>query len=310
MQNEADKLTLSGAKLNPSCNYKKKAKDPSPEEYAGVFYSHGEPTAFEQQMLEYINQARLNPRAEGMRLSDSKEFDVINSLNFFQINRKRLKEDFSFYIPKPPLAFNKNLIQSARKHSLDMSKNGFQGHIGSDGTSSGNRMRKAGYILNGSWSLGENVYAYAKSIIHAHSAFNVDWGCPVLAHRKNIMEFDKNNNKSFREIGIGIVDGNGKVGPLVMTENFASSADNFFLLGVVYNDINKNYFYDIDEGIKGVTIATSQGTYYTITSESGGYAIPLTSIKGNMRVMAIGNGIKQTKTIKLDRNNIKVDFYK
>jgi len=310
IHNRSEQILFAGSRLISEDNNKKNDKKNSKEQLSGTFYSHGDPTPFEQQMLEYINQARLNPEAEGIRLADSKDHDVLTSLNFFQIDRKRLKEDFSDYISKPPLAFNKNLIESARKHSLDMAKNGFQGHIGTDGSNTRYRINKSGYLLNGSWSLGENVFSYAKSIFHGHSALNVDWGRPFLEHRKNIMEFNKNNDKFFREIGIGIVSGNGRVGPLVVTENFATSSGNFFVLGVVYNDINKNFFYDLDEGIKGVTITTSQGSYHTITSESGGYAIPLTGTKGSIKISANGNGIKQSKIINIDRNNIKVDFYR
>src|SRR5687768_14910608 len=36
---------------------------------ATQIYSHGDPTADEQMMLEFINRARINPAAEGKRLA-------------------------------------------------------------------------------------------------------------------------------------------------------------------------------------------------------------------------------------------------
>jgi uncharacterized protein YkwD len=48
----------------------------------------------------------------------------------------------------PHLALAAELTQSSRRHSLDMAANHFTGHIGSDGTSAGDRMRQACYNWN------------------------------------------------------------------------------------------------------------------------------------------------------------------
>ena len=61
-----------------------------------------------------------------------------------------------------------------------------------------------------------------------------------------------------------------------------------FLLGVVYNDVNHNNFYDIGEGIGGVTITPSSGGYYAVSSSSGGYAIPI-GTSGTIMVTASGS---------------------
>ena len=47
------------------------------------------------------------------------------------------------------------------------------------------------------------------------------------------------------------------------------------LVGVVYADTNGNGQYDPGEGIAGVTVTMDNGYYYTVTSTSGGYALPL-----------------------------------
>lgn len=279
-----------------------------PQAASGTQYSHGNPTAQEQQMLEYINQARANPPAEGIRLADTTDPDVLYSMTYWGVNKSQLKADFAGYPVRPPIAFNQYLIQAARNHSQDMATNQYQGHTGTDGSDPGTRMTNAGYNFSGSWSYGENVYAYSKSIFFGHAGFNIDWGVSTLGHRKNIMQYDKDTSQFFREIGVGIVNGSGAMGPLVVTENFTYSGNTFFLLGVVYQDKNSNSFYDIDEGLSGVTITTSQGSYYAVTSTSGGYAIPLIGTTGSLQVTASGNGVSETKSVSLSGTNVKVDF--
>jgi hypothetical protein len=79
-------------------------------------------------------------------------------------------------------------------------------------------------------------------------------------------------------------------------------------LGVVYNDVNNNNFYDIGEGIGGVTITPSSGGYYAVSSSSGGYAIPV-GTSGPITVTASGPGFGPiTKTVTLTGVNVKLDF--
>ena len=48
-------------------------------------------------------------------------------------------------------------------------------------------------------------------------------------------------------------------------------------MGTVWNDINGNERYDPGEGISNITVLPNSGTYYAITSDSGGYSIPISS---------------------------------
>ncbi|MCX7564793.1 CAP domain-containing protein [Sulfitobacter sp. F26169L] len=76
-----------------------------------------------------------------------------------QINAIRAKADM------PPLARNAQLDAAAFAHAKDMAANNFMGHKGSDGSTVGQRVRRAGY---GWCSLGENVsqgYASESSAI-------------------------------------------------------------------------------------------------------------------------------------------------
>jgi uncharacterized protein YkwD len=272
-------------------------------------YSHGEPSAEEQYMLEVINRARANPPAEGLRLQATTDPDILGAYAYFQVNLAKLVADFAGYPPRAPLAFNANLIAAARGHSQDMVVNDFQGHFGSNGSSLTTRIEGAGYT---GWNaLAENVYAYAKSVVYGHAGFNVDWGVPSLGHRQNIMNFS-GSDPVYTEIGIGIVSDTSPstgVGPLVVTEDFGRRSGQLFVLGVAYRDLDRDGFYSVGEGLADITVTTSQGNY-AYTSASGGYAIPLVASSGNLVVQAEGmaHGVAQEYSVSLAGTNVKVDF--
>lgn len=274
-------------------------------------YSHGDPTPEEQLMLEMINRARANPSEEGVRLMDTDDARVQQSYSFFNINKSATKQAFAGYAQRPPLAFHPSLMTAAAAHSKDMDDHNFQGHNSSNGDDLGDRYAKVSYASMGTY--GENVAAYSESVWHGHCGLNVDWGEQNqidLGHRTNIMNI---SNYLFTEIGIGILINNqglqtGHVGPYVITQDFGLRSVRY-ITGVVYNDKNANGFYDIGEGLSGVTVKPNRGTYYAVTSTSGGYAIPFTG-SGSVVVTASEGGLAApvTKTVDFSGENIKVDF--
>lgn len=270
-------------------------------------YSHGDPTANEQEILELINRARANPTAEGVRLSTTNDADITNEYTQWMTpTRAQVKSDFATYPVMPPLAFNAKLIAAARSHTQDMIANDYQGHTGTDGSTVGDRLVAAGYVATG-WS-GENVFASGTSPWDIHASFQIDFGNPALGHRLNDMNF--NDTIFYSEIGIGSMTGSGaNVGPIITTEDFGDQHKTF-IVGVVYNDLNHNGFYDPGEGLAGVTIKPSAGSTFTaITSTSGGYAIPYSG-SGDITVTASGGGLGTSVThpITLAGVNVKVDF--
>lgn len=278
---------------------------------ANQLYNHGDPTAEEQLMLEMVNRARANPTEEGVRLMDTDDSRVQFAYSFFNINKTATKAAFTSYPQRPPLAFHPDLIAAARNHSRDMDVNNFQGHSSSNGDDLSDRYAKVGYASQGMY--GENVAAYSESVWHGHCGLNVDWGEQNqidLGHRENIMNF---KSAVYTEIGIGIIF-NGKglmqgyVGPYVITQNFGMRSVRY-ITGVVYADKNNNGFYDIGEGLEGVTVTPNRGTYYAISSTSGGYAIPFTG-SGSVTITASGGNLTApvTKTIDFTGENTKVDF--
>ena len=89
---------------------------------AVIPYEHGDPTNFEQYMLELLNRARMDPSAEGIRLSKEIAF-YAQSMRWgkpeFFIN---LRKEFASYPKAPPLAFNPKLLKSAQGYSQEMAE--------------------------------------------------------------------------------------------------------------------------------------------------------------------------------------------
>ena len=277
---------------------------------AASFYPQPNPSNEEQYLLELINIARANPAAQGQMLAGVTDSEISRYYSYYGVDRNQLITDFAGYAPKPPLALNADLMASARAQSIDQATNGFQGHDSSDGTTFDVRISSFGYKWG---ALGENVFAYVENPFFGHVGLNADWGVPSLDHRANIMNLDA-GFPTFKEIGISYVPTSvPNFGPFVMTEDFGTPADNTasFLVGVVYNDSNANGAYDMGEGLGGVTITTDSGAYYTTTSSSGGYVLPLPTGSGTLTITASGGGLGAPRVTTIhygNATNVKVDF--
>ena len=113
---------------------------------------------------------------------------------------------------------------------------------------------------------GENVYAYADSVFYGHAGFAVDWGGPASAggmqdppgHRNNMW-----NRISERWAWVSwtesMVPSVRSSLPRISPLNRATS----LITGVVYYDFNSNGFYDLGEGIGGVTVSSPGSAYYS-----------------------------------------------
>ncbi|MCY3021676.1 MAG: hypothetical protein NTW87_21910 [Planctomycetota bacterium] len=255
----------------------------------------GNPTADEQLVLEYINRARTKPDAEGTRLG----IDIHEGLASPSLVQVR-----------PPLAMNKALLSAARGHSQDMYTNNYFDHYSKSGTESPyDRMDAAGYA--GGDPEGENIATSSSaSAASLEDMLMVDAQTSGRGHRMNLL--DVTADTIYREIGIGYHSGsspNAQGWKDFLTQDFGTSATGPFLVGVVYNDTNGTSFYDIGEGMSGVTIQPSAGSYHGVSSTSGGYAFPV-GASGSITVTASGGGLNGTitKTVNLTGVNIKLDF--
>lgn len=280
-------------------------------------YTHGEPSAEEQYLLELANRARANPAAEGKRLADTTDPDEKMALDFFKVDRAKVKRDFASYAPRPPLSMNPQLTRAARRHSADMARNHFQGHTGSDGSTTASRLVESGFAPIS--SANESVYSnYVPDLSFAHAGFQVDWGYgaggvqPGLGHRDNIMNF---RNTVFKEVGMGVTMRTGmnaqKYGKVAVAQKFGTRFTHpLFLVGVVYHDANNNHVCDPGEGLPGIEVTPSGGSHYAVTSQSGGYSIPFFTVHENATVTFRGKGLGSDRTLKFSvvNENTKVDL--
>ena len=271
-------------------------------------WSHGDPTALEQELLELIQRARANPQAEVDLLLVVP--GVKSAMAQFNVEEQKLRDDFATYPAVAPLSFDAHLMESSRFHSQDMATVGFQEHDGSAGESFDQRIDAAGY----KWSfLSENIFAYAESVPYCHAGFMVDWGNPEPGHRMAILDLDGPK----RDIGISIIEdpSSNKVGPLVVTEDFGAPAGSppnaqKYIVGVAYDDKDHDGAYDAGEGLEGLRIVPSSGDFAAITSKSGGFSVPMSAKAGAVTVQIQDSStfVLDQKEVTLDGENVKLDF--
>lgn len=225
-----------------------------------------------------------------------------------------LTVDLSYVTPQPPLAVNTDLLDSSRFHSDEMANNDYFGHQSQVTGDWPNKMaRDQGYPLPVSFPDNNNyIESIAAGNVYSTAAIPlnaliVDAGVPSLGHRNHLLgigEFYAAN----REIGVG------------HSLNLAAYYDNYwavhitrrenpgmFLTGVVYNDINSNGRYDLNEGLSGVTITTTG--LQTTTNAAGGWSILVPSA-GSYPVTASGGAFSGSSTtqVTMSTANREVDF--
>jgi uncharacterized protein YkwD len=261
------------------------------------------PTALEQYMLELINRARANPVAEASRDG----IDLNEGLAAGTISTAA----------KQPLAFNPDLITSARGHSQWMIDNQLFQHDGPGTTDPGTRMQGAGYDFSGAYGWGENIAeegstgsidTTADTESEENNLF-IDSSEPGRGHRVNI------EDPTYQEVGVGIATGvfDGYNAEL-STQDFAYSGTSAFLTGVAFNDsVKADNFYEPGEGLGGVTITarrSSDGAIFsTQTWTSGGYTLDLAP--GMYQITAFEPGLSGTASggsVTIGQQNVEVDF--
>ncbi|HZY67946.1 MAG TPA: CAP domain-containing protein, partial [Devosia sp.] len=200
-------------------------------------------TAREQLMLELINRARLDPRAEADRLDvalGSAEGKAV-----------------------PVLAGNDALRASAFNHSSWMilndtfSRNESRGSTDFIAETPLGRMKAYGYKVSGPYHFAENISwkgspempDFTLSIIAQHEGLFANGGS-----RARLLD------KDYREVGIGqqagtFSDETGTFITSMVTQDFIGTGGKVFITGVVYNDIVvDNDFYDVGEGVAGLRV--------------------------------------------------------
>lgn len=279
-------------------------------------YDIGNPTDEEQHYLELINRARANPTQEGIFLATNTDSSVLASIQQYGVNLTMMKAEFALLPARMPLAFNKELSVAARLHNQYQFDQALQTHDSANGDGITKRATAAGYDWS---SIGENVFSYATNSIHGHIGFQIDWGPPSASGDTDGMQNPRghrdNIHADFREIGIGVINGTNTVegrtvGSQLVTQNFGTNNyDEAFVTGVAYHDLNGNSFYDPGEGIGGLTVTVEGADFHAVTSNSGGYTIPITTENSTRAVRFEGLGADfSTSAVIANQENEKVDF--
>jgi hypothetical protein len=289
----------------------------STQSASSQIYIIGDPTDEEQLYLEFLNRARANPTAEGLIFKNTTDPLVTGDSGFQLVDLNLMANEFATNPVAPPLSMNALLLISAREHSQDQFTNQFQGHTNSTpaGTLFDARYNALGYNF---MNAAENVFINAQSVFHGHAAFEVDWSGVTNfggmqnppGHRDNI------HDSILREVGVGVVDGfnatNASLpaaGPQTVTQDFGTVFSSTpFITGVVYYDLNTNHFYGLGEGIPGVMVTVNGMNAFAVSTNSGGYSVPVT-VNGAYTVNFAGHGLSlQTNVTVSGGNNLKVDF--
>jgi serralysin len=211
-------------------------------------------TVAEQYLLELINRARLDPAAEaaryGIGLNDGLSAGSINTTS------------------KQVLAPNDALEATATGHTLWMLNYDVFSHSGISGTQPWDRAERQGYI----GYVGENIAlnslsgtaTLASMIAVQHQAF-----MDSSVHRAQLM------TERYREVGLGQEQGaftqGGTFNVSMVTEVFGDRNSLVYLTGVAYNDADRDGFYSMGEGTRGV--AFSIGQTGASTTATGGYGL-------------------------------------
>jgi len=252
----------------------------SPATLRGDFiaYSHGDPTNLEQYQLELVNAARAKPSDEASRLG----IDLNKDLTPGRISSA----------PKQPLAFHPLLLQVARGHSDWMLATGNFSHTGENGSTPSQRAEAKSY----NFSVAENIAYLSTSGTPNLNSYTINTHENLFkspSHRPNLMD------PSFSVVGLGLREGKFQgLNALMVTQNFSSGGNSTdsgpFLVGVVYNDLNKNGAYDPGEGLPGVRVEPNFGGHHAVTSQSGGYAVPLPPLETRDEDVSIPLAVNST----------------
>lgn len=248
------------------------------------------PNAIEQEILWLMNRARADPVAEGAFLAGIQQTDVTSQYIGWGVDLEKMQMEFAEMAPRAPAAFDRRLYEGSLAHSNYLISVDEQSHDGQM-----ERIVDAGFELTGARL---SVFWKTRNPIHAHAAFNVDWGGADdgdgmqegRGHRLGLMGYFEfpivTRGQQLPNVGIAIVeesDPGTDVGPYVTSIAYAladaSSSNHFnkFIVGTVWEDSNQNGRYNSGEGKNGVTVMPDSGTYFAVTGAAGGFAIPVSS---------------------------------
>jgi len=261
-----------------------------------------EPTSEETLILELINRFRADPKTEALRLAPSNY--ATSTYSGKGVDWKMFVDEMNELKAAPPLVFNLELLDAARKHSHYMILNELT-HVedpakpGFVGAGFGDRCKASGYK---GFAGGENCFRDPDSITGSHKGFVTDFGAgpggmqPGRGHRSNMI------GAGYKEVGCSAVPHGNSYS---VTHDFGSRKTRM-VGGVIYTDKDKDNFYSIGEGVGGVTIRSSDGAS-TSTWKCGAFELDLKS-DGAVTITAEYGGQTYSKSFDAGKENIKFDW--
>ncbi|MBA2322379.1 MAG: hypothetical protein H0V89_14640 [Deltaproteobacteria bacterium] len=234
----------------------------------------GSPSAEEQAFVTALNRARLDPAA----------WAVANGLGEL-VGGDGALTTLADLPPRPPLALSTLLVNSARGHAEEMAYVDYFGHESAvDGRWPNDLVRDAGYPLPTEipgdgfvWRLDpgansvESIAAGYPDPITALNALLVDEGVNPPMHRIHLLGSD-DFFSTHRELGVGFArDDASTYRNYWAIHSALETADDRFLTGVVFEDLDGDGAYDAGEGLGGVQVAVGDATIET--ESAGGWAL-------------------------------------
>ncbi|NLF73847.1 MAG: hypothetical protein GX575_32965 [Candidatus Anammoximicrobium sp.] len=251
-------------------------------------------TAEEQQFVYLLNLARHDPGAYQREAG--------------------LAVDLSGIVPRPPLAVNDCLMQSAGLRADEMAEHDYVAHRSPVTGDWPNRIaRHQGYALPSHWPDDDNyVESIAAGSLYERAAtpleaLIVDQGLPAATHRSHLLGVDEFYAEN-REIGVGYAaDSSSTYGHYWSIHAARRESADAFLTGVVFDDGNRNGRFDAGEGLPGVTVQAGGRT--AMTNEAGGFSLPVIP-NGSYRLSAAGAGlaVPATANVLVGNENVQVDI--
>ncbi len=217
-----------------------------------------------------------------------------------------LSVDLSGVAKRQPLAWNSMLQQSAQFHSAEMAANNYFAHQSAvTGQWPNANVRSQGYNLP-SWFTSDNNYL--ESIGAGTFRNTAREGLKPLvvsgSHRNHLLGIDAFNADQ-KEAGIGYaVNPNSTYTNYWTVHATRSEPSPIFLTGVVFNDLNANGRYDLNEGSAGIVVAV--GTTTAVTNEAGGWSLPVA--KNQRHVVSVQTaGGRVSAAVDVGSENREVD---
>lgn len=251
----------------------------------------------EEQLFVYLlNRARHDPQA-------------------YEVERG-LPVSLDDVLPQPPLAINQDLFDSAEFHANEMADNNYFDHQSQVTGDWPNKMaRDEGYVLPAFFDndanfiesiAAGNAYGGAADVLEL---LIVDEGVPSLGHRKHLLGIG-DFYEDAREIGVGHDLNLSSIYDHYWAAHITySNTSDKFLTGVVYNDLNGNQRYDLNEGLPEVTVSLVGDSLQTLTNAAGGWAIKVTTAKTyTVNVSGVGFVGTGSASVEITNKNREVDF--